>query len=340
MKGRTMPLETAEQATEGQADAQITDQGAGQDQGQQVSGAQASGQQAQGATDDSADFTRVARRNYAKIAPDGDFNKVIHRATEHMDLERAGFGALAAEARKMGLSGYALLDLLQREDDAGEVETHQQAAQAAAQPAHTPQQGQQASQGYLTAAEAKQMVSDAVSQATQDWEQKQQQYRETERQRADRQAKIDAEGEAYNRYLGELGFKQNPQKVNIEGNDVELDMDFQFNVLPRLQAVTQWLVDQSIHPDDPDYHAKRTGPVDPEIVARAAAILKPSLTLEQQRTLERAADQQADLPAASLAGGPGGRAQPDPSTLTPEQAEKLAIRRARSRGLIRAEGDR
>ena len=305
------------------------DQGSAQDAGQ-VAGQQAQtvvdGGQQQQSVDTSGGAVSVLRRNYQHLAPDGDFNKVISMAKQYRDLEKGGHVALATMAKDADMDGFQLASYFRSQGAGG-----QQAQQAAVETQEVQQQAQQGvQQGYLTPQQAEEIVAKKIAEFQSDLEAK--------RTKAEKQADFDrlmtAEKEARSTQLEQLGYKANPTKVNLFGTDHELDPVHQFVFTPALESMTQFMIDQQLNPNDPDYESKRMQPASADQVAEAAKALKPYLSLMGQQALEAAADTQDTLPSASLTAGPGGRAQSNAEPKSWDEAKAQVVGKAKVRAKL------
>ena len=316
-----------------QVDAQISDvtadqgdaQGAGQVADQQSQTVVDGGQQRQ-SVDTSGGAVSVLRRNYAHLAPDGDFNKVISMAKQYRDLEKGGHVALATMAKEADMDGFQLASYFRSQGAGG-----QQAQQAAVETQEVQQQAQDGvQQGYLTPKQAEDLVAKKLAEFQTEFEAK--------KTKAEKQAEFDrlmeAEKKARVSQLEQLGYTAKPTKVNLFGTDHELDPVHQFIFTPALESMTQFMIDQELNPNDPDYESNRMQPASEEQVAAAGKALKPYLSLLGQQALEAAADQQETLPEASLTAGPGGRAQSTAQPKTWDEAKSRVLGNAKVRAKL------
>ena len=301
-----------EMAAEGQAEGQA--QSAVADGQQSVEGAQ---------QQDDGQYVRIPRANYAKLAPDGDFNKVVHMANQYRELDQGGYVQLAARAGEMNMDGYLLTNALMtpEEDRTG---AQQQAVDQAAQQAQQ-QAGQQGQ--YVTMEQAEEMARRAAKAELQE-------YRATETKASAKQQAASREQAAFADALKELGYESNPQDFDLGGSTQKLDPAVDLVYRSALQSTVQRLHESRLNRNDPEYADKLYGPVAPELVREAANIIKPILaTLGQQSQVE-AAVSQAALPSGSVATGPSGRAQRNVEDMSPDERKAAALARAEKRGVF------
>lgn len=299
-----------------QADVQGGAQGEAQVVDQQAQTAVVEGQQQQSAVD--GEGARVLFSNFDGLGVGNDFNKVISMAKQFQELDRDGYSSLAASAREKGMDGHQLTSYfrsqgaggLQAQQAAAEVQDVQQQAQAGVQ------------QGVFTREEAMQMVTQAVQESEDRWSRKQSDAdSESEYKRLQ-----GLESDARTAELTALGYTRTPQKVNIMGTDHELDPMHRFILNPALEAMTQFLIDQGLNPNDPDYQSKRGQPASADQVRQAGQALKPFLSSIGQQAIEDAADSTEHHPAASQGAGPGGRREDTSSEpATPDEMRKRII---------------
>ena len=269
---------------------------------------------------DDGQYVRIPRSNYAKLAPDGDFNKVVHMANQFQEMDRGGFVQLAARAGEMNMDGFLLAHALMtpEEDRTGaEQQAVEQAGQQVQQQAA--QQGQ-----YLTEAQVDQRVA-----------QQMEKYTQTQTQQSQRQQAVSTEQAAYQDALREMGYESKPQDFDLGGTTTKLDPTVDLIYRQALEGMVQKLMDSRLNRNDPNYATKRFDPAPPELVREAANILKPILaTLGQQAQLEQA-EVTASMPSGSVAAGPSGRAQKNVEDMTADEQKAAALARAEKRGVFK-----
>ena len=308
-------------------------QAQGQSAGQQAGSQQGQQQQQQGSQQQDwrqhvpQEWTAFEKRNIP-AEYGGDINKVISTAKQVEEYRRNGFDAFIQQATERGFDGYMLASALLGEGQAGGGAQQTDAeAVAAQQAALRQQQGQQGQQEPkpLTQADVDALVNQRLEQRFQ---------AESTRQKS--QAARKTEIETYGRTLDDLGYKPNPQKVTLFGQETQMDPFRELVYEPALQAMTQRVIERSLNPNDPRYFDKLNAPATPQQIAAAAKEIQWVLAALKQSGLMAQADQQQHLPNASLGGGPGGRAQKPVSEMTQAEREAEAFRRARAKGKIPA----
>lgn len=261
----------------------------------------------------------IPLRNLTNLGVGRDVNAVIQMAKQYQELERGGYAALAQHAGELGWDGYGLTSALLTPPEERTEDQQAQAAQAGQQV-----QEAAAAQGeYVTTAEATRLAEEAAARAVAGL-----------RGDQDHQSAVDAELAAYDDELTALGYVPKPAATELLGETVEIDPYYELIYRPTLQHATQWLIGRGLNPRDPEYHQKLHAPASRQQVAEAARLIKPFLATLQQQALEKAADEQAQHPAASLADGPGGRAQKSIEDMTPEERRRTAFARARAKGRL------
>lgn len=290
----------------------------GQDTDQVAPEAGAQGQQgvqSQGAVQGDDGFVRIPRTNYAALAPDGDFNKVVHMGKQWRDFEQGGWHTIQDYLKELNSpikDGYQLREYLRQ---LVESEAQQQAAQTGG----TQPQGA-AQQGYLSPEQVKEMVARQVTEALTGY-----------RKEQDTSAARQAEQAAYMEELKKLGYEPTPQKLRLGEAEMDVDPYHEFIMQPALQAMAQRLYERTLNPNDPDYATKLNAPVDRQMVTQAAAALGPYLKSLGQQRQEALADKQAKLPNESVAGGPGGRVKQATKDMTPEDRKQEVFNRAKKK---------
>lgn len=327
--------DTQQPSGEGQEGSRQTDaqpqagQGAGGQDDQAHAAADAAAQAAaQAGQGSEEEFVRIPRRNYANLAPDGDFNKVVSLAkraqeleTQMQELQRDGFGDLIQMARAEKLTGHELILALTKEPEERTAAEQAQVEEAAGQV-----QDQAAQQGdHVTRQQAEQMVEQAYERALARFRSE-----SADSQSASRAQQT--ETRAIESALDSLELGSKAAKVSFRGSEEELDMARRFArsaLLERCQEV----LDASLSPRDPDYQRKRDAPFTPEVVKQATTELAPHLKQYLAKPPDGGGEEEDDkqIPAASIAGGQGGRVQKKPEDMTPEEKQAELRRRGKAR---------
>jgi len=266
-------------------------------------------------------YVRVPRTNYANLAPDGDFNKVVHMAKEYVDLKSSGLLALGQQLADNNLTPYEVLAGWAGGEEPGQAPGKQEPP-----PVQQPPQEQQGQEGrYVTPDQLEQMVQDRIDQGFQ-----------KERSQREIDMAMNAQEAAITASLESLGFAPQPMKFNIAGTDEEITPVRDLIVDPAIRFAAQRIHARNLNPQAPDYEQQLYGPMSAQTVKEATAVVKQVFGMIGQAQLEQEADNQANLPQGSLAqGAPGGRVKEDPKDMTEEQKrrkfeewerEKLAAR--------------
>jgi len=252
-------------------------------------------------------YVRVPRSNYANLAEDGDFNKVIHMGKQYKEFESGGGVAMMKFLADNNLTPYGLMDLWNTPEE--EVQPEPTWQQAPSQP----QEGQYVTQDQLDKL-LEQRMSSMIDQREQ-----------TREQKAQTQSAMDAQRAALNASLDSLGYKASPTKFALAGTDHEISPARDLLIEPAILATAQRIHAQSLNSNAPDYQEKLWGPMSAQTIKEATDHVRQVLATLDQQQLETEADNQADLPQASLGDGPpGGRVKKNPADMS-EAEIKAAV---------------
>ena len=259
-------------------------------------------------------YVRIPRTNYANVAPDGDWNKVVHMAKQYQELKQNGLLALGEQLADSNLSPYEVLHDWNM--PAEESQTQLQVQQA--------QQGQQAPQGqqqegqYVTQEQLDKLLEQRMTSLIDRRDQ-------TRDQKAQTQRAMDAQRAAMDASLDSLGYRASPTKFALAGTDHELSPTRDLLIEPAILATAQRIHAQNLNPNAPDYQEQLWGPMSAQTIEEATNHVKQVLALIGQARLETEADNQADLPQASLGDGPaGGSVKKNPADMS-EAEIKAAV---------------
>ncbi len=299
----------------------------------------------------------VLRQNFAHLAPDGDFNKVVHMANQYQKLQTDGYAELADAANGSGMNAWDLRSVLESAP-AQQSETPQfPGPQVSGVPAQTypsqtyppqtyppqqfpepvPQQYPDVSGQFVNPQQLQQILEKQQKDFTKLLDDK----LGNQRQQDDRNRDINAEDAAYDSVLDTMGYKRNPQTATVEGSDIDdIDLNYDFVLRTALRGTAEDLYRRGLNPSDPDYEQKLSAPLSPEIVARAGKVVAPLLTAMGYQAQIKTAEKQANLPPATNTTGPGGRAQVDIKDMSRDQVRQMAMDKARQEGRIMREDQR
>jgi len=251
-------------------------------------------------SEDDGMYVRVRRDMYGQLAPDGDFNKVIHMAKQQRESEENGLYALGQKISDQGLNAYGVLaDWNAPVEEAPQPQAQQQ------------EQGQWVTQDQL-AELVKEKVGSTVDERFNSQAQQAQQTEAFNAQQSNITAALDT-----------LGYKSKKTKFTLAGTDHELSPVRDLIIDPAMRLTAQRIHEQGLNPNAPDYQDRLYGPMSAQTIQEAATVVKQVMALIGQQQLELESDNQADLPQASLGDGPpGGRVKKNVADMTP--AEKKA----------------
>jgi len=254
-------------------------------------------------------FVRVPKSNFGHLTGDADFNKVVHMANQYKEAQDRGLFALDQKLADSGLDPYGLLrDWNAPVEDAPQPQQQQV------------QQEQQAGQ-YITPDQLQQSLKEQREQDQSDREQRDRDA--TQKQQSDEGFAAQQAAVASN--LDTFGYKDNPVKFTIAGTDQELSPVRDLLITPAILRTAQRIHAQGLNPRAPDYEDRLYGPMSAQTIQEATATVKQVMALIGQEQLETEADNQADLPQASLGDGPpGGRVKKDAKDMS-EAEIKAAV---------------
>jgi len=288
----------------------MADQASAQDnqQNQQQAGQQNAGDGQQvpaPQAQDESQFVRVERRNFSKHAPDGDYNKVIHKANV---LDEA-----SALSKEYGYENPVDFLRALKSQEPRETPGHEPPVQ--------PQPGQADPLDRPVTGRDLQAFQDQLSQREQEVAWRRQYESASESAATTTKAAIsELVGEGK---LVKLMFNGAEREVNVTERQVK--------------GVFREMLDEVLdeaYAGNPHAAQMKQWPASPEQIKEAASRAKALLSVGGTTSAERTADAQKKFPNAGLGAGGGGRASKDPREMTPAELEAETFRRARAKGKI------
>ena len=248
---------------------------------------------------DDSQFVRVERRNFAKHAEDGDFNKVIHKANRYEEAR-----SLAREY------GY---------DDPADFLKALKATPSDDQPAR----GTPASQQPTSLGQEDPNAQPMTRAEFQAWQSQQAQREQDAYWQGQYQSSKKEADTATQAAIAELAGEGKKAKVMFGGAEREVNVSHR-QVRGLFNEMLADVLDETFA-GQANADAMKRWPSTPDMVKEAASRTKSMLALQGTSSAERTADAQRNIPSAGLGGGGGGRAQKDFRDMSPEErAHSLA----------------